>query len=134
MTDIAIKVENLSKLYRIIARQKRHDTLRDRLTDIFTAPFKRSNKKDFSISPSLSALSPNPSALSSLLFAADAKKKDDPWVTMEERVKIWGEVVSKELGLSLPLPQPKPYTVSPNGLEATFEKDDVKKWTIINAT
>jgi len=65
MIDIAIKVENLSKLYRIGARQKRHDTLRDRLTDIFTAPFKRSSKKDFAISSSLSAPNSKPSALCS---------------------------------------------------------------------
>ena len=29
MTDIAIRVENLSKLYHIGALQQRHDTLRD---------------------------------------------------------------------------------------------------------
>ncbi len=55
MTDIAIKVENLSKLYRIGAQLKRNDTLRDRLTDIFTASFKPSNKKDFAIRSSPSA-------------------------------------------------------------------------------
>ena len=31
MSDIAIRVENLSKLYTIGARQERHDTLRDAL-------------------------------------------------------------------------------------------------------
>ena len=41
MSDIAIKVENLSKLYRIGARQNRHDTLRDKLTEVVTAPFRR---------------------------------------------------------------------------------------------
>jgi hypothetical protein len=50
-------------------------------------------------------------------------EKADHWVSMEERVKIWDEVVSKELSLPLPLPEPKPYVVSSNGLEATFEKD-----------
>ncbi len=34
MTDIAIRVENLSKLYKIGKAQKRHDTLRDALTDL----------------------------------------------------------------------------------------------------
>ena len=34
MSDIAIHVENLSKLYRIGRAQKRHDTLRDALTDL----------------------------------------------------------------------------------------------------
>jgi len=33
MSDIAIRVENLSKLYRIGAAQKRHDTLRDAISD-----------------------------------------------------------------------------------------------------
>jgi energy-coupling factor transporter ATP-binding protein EcfA2 len=32
MTDIAIRVDNLSKLYHLGARQQRHDTLRDALT------------------------------------------------------------------------------------------------------
>jgi lipopolysaccharide transport system ATP-binding protein len=32
MSDIAIRVENLSKLYRIGRAQQRHDTLRDALT------------------------------------------------------------------------------------------------------
>lgn len=35
MSDIAIRVENLSKLYHIGARQERHDTLRDALTGLF---------------------------------------------------------------------------------------------------
>jgi hypothetical protein len=71
-------------------------------------------------------------ALGSVLVAASDRRKEDIWVPMEERVKIWDEVVSKELSLPLPLPEPKPYVVSANGLEATFEKDGVK-WTIIGA-
>ncbi len=35
MTDIAIRVENLSKLYKIGKAQQRHDTLRDALVDGF---------------------------------------------------------------------------------------------------
>ncbi|MGQ9841896.1 MAG: ABC transporter ATP-binding protein, partial [Anaerolineae bacterium] len=35
MTDIAIRVEHLSKLYRIGRAQQRHDTLRDALTGMF---------------------------------------------------------------------------------------------------
>lgn len=38
MTDIAIRVENLSKLYRIGAPQARHDTLRDAVTGLFRRP------------------------------------------------------------------------------------------------
>ena len=33
MTNIAIRVENLSKLYRIGRAQQRHDTLRDSIAD-----------------------------------------------------------------------------------------------------
>jgi lipopolysaccharide transport system ATP-binding protein len=41
MTDIVIKVKNLSKLYKIGVKQNRHDTLRDKLTEVVTAPFRR---------------------------------------------------------------------------------------------
>jgi len=41
MSDIAIRVEHLSKLYCIGALQRRHDTLRDQITDALTAPFRR---------------------------------------------------------------------------------------------
>jgi hypothetical protein len=34
LSDIAIRVENLSKLYHIGKAQKRHDTLRDALADV----------------------------------------------------------------------------------------------------
>jgi hypothetical protein len=36
MTDIAIRVENLSKLYHIGRAQQRHDTLRDALGSVFS--------------------------------------------------------------------------------------------------
>ena len=42
MTDIAIRVENLSQQYRIDSAQSaRYKTLRDSLTDMVTAPFWR---------------------------------------------------------------------------------------------
>ena len=41
MTDIAIRVENLSKQYRIGARQAAYRTLREALTDAAVAPFRR---------------------------------------------------------------------------------------------
>ncbi|MDA8170225.1 MAG: hypothetical protein M0Z48_00145 [Nitrospiraceae bacterium] len=59
-------------------------------------------------------------------------QKVNRWAPMEQRVRIWDEVAARQLGLHLPLPTPRPYTVSANGLEATFEKDGVK-WTIIGA-
>ena len=39
MTDIATRVENLSKLYRIGAREKRADTLRETLGNLAASPF-----------------------------------------------------------------------------------------------
>ena len=44
MSDIAIRVENLSKQYRIGGKQERYKTLRDTLTDAFVAPFRRVGK------------------------------------------------------------------------------------------
>jgi len=41
MDDIAIRVENLSKQYRIGARQAAYRTLREALTDAVVAPFRR---------------------------------------------------------------------------------------------
>ena len=44
MSDISIKVEKLSKMYNIGLVQQRHDTLRDQLVDIFSAPFRGRGK------------------------------------------------------------------------------------------
>jgi len=41
MTDTAIRVENLSKLYRIGSRQRGYKTLRESLVGAFTSPFRR---------------------------------------------------------------------------------------------
>jgi len=41
MNDIAVRVENLGKLYKIGARRERYRTLRDTLTEVVTAPFRR---------------------------------------------------------------------------------------------
>jgi len=41
MTDIAIRAENLGKLYKIGRRQERYRTLRDTITDVAAAPFRR---------------------------------------------------------------------------------------------
>ena len=48
MTDIAIRVENLSKLYHIGRAQQRHDTLRDAISDFrlrISDSFRRSNPR-----------------------------------------------------------------------------------------
>jgi len=44
MSDIAIRVEELSKQYRIGGKQERYRTLRDTLTDAFASPFRRAGK------------------------------------------------------------------------------------------
>ena len=41
MSEIAISVENLGKLYRIGAKQEKYRTLRDTLTEGVAAPFRR---------------------------------------------------------------------------------------------
>jgi len=41
MSDIAIKVENLGKMYRIGEKQERYNTFRDTLNNVITAPFRR---------------------------------------------------------------------------------------------
>lgn len=64
--------------------------------------------------------------------ASEDKKKVDSWLPMADRVKVWDAVVSRELGLPLPLKEPKPYRVESNNIEATFEKDGAT-WTIMGA-
>ena len=44
MSEISIKVENISKMYNIGLAQQRHDTLRDQIVDLISAPFRRSGK------------------------------------------------------------------------------------------
>ena len=44
MSNIAIRVENLSKLYHIGKRQNGYQTLRDTIMDAFVAPFRRAGK------------------------------------------------------------------------------------------
>src|SRR5262245_56683105 len=44
MSDIAISVQNLSKRYRIGVLEPRYQTLRDRLGDSFTAPFRKARQ------------------------------------------------------------------------------------------
>jgi len=41
MSDIAIRVDNLSKLYKIGTLRSKHDTLRDRINDLLFNPFKK---------------------------------------------------------------------------------------------
>ncbi len=43
MSNIAIRVEGLGKMYRIGGKQERYRTLRDTLTDAFAAPFRRAS-------------------------------------------------------------------------------------------
>jgi lipopolysaccharide transport system ATP-binding protein len=45
MSNIAIKVDNISKKYHIGRAQQRHDTLRDQLVDVLSAPFHRNGKR-----------------------------------------------------------------------------------------
>jgi len=57
MSDIAIRVENLSKQYKITAARYRHDTLRDQLMDGLQSVFRWNDRR--------STLNPRPSTLDS---------------------------------------------------------------------
>jgi lipopolysaccharide transport system ATP-binding protein len=46
MSDIAVRVENLSKQYKIAAVRRRHDTLKDMLADGLKSPFRRKERSD----------------------------------------------------------------------------------------
>jgi hypothetical protein len=60
MTDTAIRVENLSKRYRI-GPCERHQALRDIITDAFVAPFRRLRENSqFAIRNSQSLLPASP--------------------------------------------------------------------------
>lgn len=53
------------------------------------------------------------------------------WVAMNDRLKIWDAVVANRKGLALNSARTE-YTVSENGLVATFERDDAT-WSILGA-
>lgn len=44
MSDVAIRVENLGKMYRIGGKQEAYSTLRDTLSQAFSAPFRRASQ------------------------------------------------------------------------------------------
>src|SRR5574341_1383935 len=44
MSDIAIRVQNLSKQYKIVAGKRRHDTLRDQVVDGVKSLFRRNGQ------------------------------------------------------------------------------------------
>jgi len=47
MSDIAIKVEGLGKLYKISAKQERYKTLRDTLVNACSTPFRKIKNPKF---------------------------------------------------------------------------------------
>ena len=62
MNDIAIKVENLSKLYKIGARQEAHKTLRESIMGALTAPWRRLKRiSQFAIGRQTSTVNNQPS-------------------------------------------------------------------------
>ena len=70
--------------------------------------------------------------LIAIVVRSDERGKPALWVSMDARIKIWDEVVAEQLGLKLPLLDPKPYRISSNEIEAIYEKDG-HQWTIIGA-
>jgi lipopolysaccharide transport system ATP-binding protein len=68
MSDIAIRVQNLSKLYQIGALKKRHDTLRDHFVEEIKSLFSRDGRR-----------SSVPSTLNSQLSTLNRQPSDTLW-------------------------------------------------------
>jgi hypothetical protein len=54
------------------------------------------------------------------------------WTSMDARLAVWDAVVSEQLEVPLPFTGTRPYEISSDGLEATFQKG-ADRWTIIGA-
>ncbi len=84
MSDLAIRVENLGKLYKIGARQNRHDTLRDHLVYGIKSLFSRNGDRPAVVghpstsSGPLSAVSGQPSGSSSQPSTLDSQSSIHP--------------------------------------------------------
>jgi lipopolysaccharide transport system ATP-binding protein len=85
MSNIAIRVENLSKLYKIGARRNRHDTLRDHLAHGFKSLFSRNGRSSFPAS--------QPSTVSGHPSSADGRS-ETIWALKDVSFEVkQGEVV-----------------------------------------
>src|SRR5712692_6188799 len=92
MSNIAIHVENLSKLYKIGARRNRHDTLRDHLAHGFKSLFSR-NGRSSSLASQPSTLSGQQSAVSGQLSSVDGRSNTF-WALKDVSFEVkHGEVV-----------------------------------------
>ena len=99
MSDIAIKVENLSKLYKIGARQQGYKTLRESIMGTLTAPFRRFMQKTKCKAPkdALHASNPFDSRPNTLLSApcpVPSSSDDIIWALKDVSFEVKrGEVV-----------------------------------------
>jgi lipopolysaccharide transport system ATP-binding protein len=92
MSNIAIRVENLSKFYKIGARRNRHDTLRDHLAHGFKSLFSRNGRSSSGASQP-STLSGPQSAVSGHPSSVDGRS-DTFWALKDVSFEIkHGEVV-----------------------------------------
>src|SRR5438034_556063 len=99
MSDLAIRVENLSKRYKIGIKQERYKTLRDTITNGFTLPFRCfRNSQHYPLNSRLSTLNSrlstlnSPSTLDSQLSTDSAS--DHIWALRHVSFEIQrGEVV-----------------------------------------
>ena len=98
MSNVAIRVENLSKQYRIGPRES-YKTLRESLTNVFTAPFNRKNlqsaiRNPQSNHPPSSISHPSDFRQSSILHPSSSIKDNYVWALKDVSFEVkHGEVI-----------------------------------------
>jgi len=88
MTDIAIRVENLGKQYRIGTQRARYKTLRESLTSAFAAPFRHIKLNDHKTTDNTTTSSP--------IVSSQSSRSPDDWIWALKDVSFdvkQGEVV-----------------------------------------
>ena len=89
--DVVIRVENLSKLYRIGARQQGYKTLRESIMGTLTAPLQR-----FRRNPATRTQDPGSNIISGQRSAVNGQRSDDTiWALKDVSFEVKaGEVVA----------------------------------------
>jgi lipopolysaccharide transport system ATP-binding protein len=94
MSDIAIKVENLGKRYRIGSRSNGYRTLRDTLANAFSAPFRRWRDSLTSASTLTSTSSPSSTSTLASASTSTSSLREEIWALKDVSFEVHrGEVV-----------------------------------------